>query len=269
MKITRLLGITDVHDFKVHAARSNGQEEPLDVFVRDREAWEGWNAWRRDKNEFNRRFILSLIRFHPEYDTWLFGGIYEVLERGDVGPGGYKLQLSDQGAEFIGRLKVCTKISRGRAFLLSSLDEKLLMSEVLRDPYAGEAFPGYEKLSIYIHELESVFDQERSDWKAALQNIKGIYVIADRETGRKYVGSASGEHGIWSRWHSYVKTGHGHNKELIELLENRSAEHARKNFRITLIEWYPTRTDDNMVFHRESFWKEALLTRGEHGYNAN
>ena len=37
-----------------------------------------------------------------------------------------------------------------------------------------------------------------------LENIKGIYLVTDTHTGRRYVGSAYGDMGIWSRWRQYA-----------------------------------------------------------------
>jgi len=50
-----------------------------------------------------------------------------------------------------------------------------------------------------------------------LAAVAGVYLIVDRKTGKQYVGSASGEGGILSRWRSYADTGHGGNKRLIDL----------------------------------------------------
>ena len=104
----------------------------------------------------------------------------------------------------------------------------------------------------------------------------------DRKTGKKYVGSAYGNNGIWSRWCRYVWSLHGNNKELKALFkENKEEgmleifarkdplEYAMANFRFTLIECWPFKTDDSAIIHRENFWKEALLSRGKYGYNAN
>ena len=117
--------------------------------------------------------------------------------------------------------------------------------------------------------LETIIRNERMTWKSALQNIKGVYVIVDKKTGKKYVGSAYGETGIWARWRAYIETGHGWNRELIGLGNGDGNNYARDNFRITLIECWPFKTDDSAIISRESFWKEALLTRGKHGYNKN
>jgi hypothetical protein len=51
--------VEDAGAYKLHVARWNGRSQPLDVFVRDREEWNGWNSWRSDKDEFNRPFICD------------------------------------------------------------------------------------------------------------------------------------------------------------------------------------------------------------------
>lgn len=107
------------------------------------------------------------------------------------------------------------------------------------------------------------------DWKAALQHVKGIYLVSDASNGRKYVGSAYGGEGIWSRWSTYMQTGHGWNDELTQLISQEGINYARKNFKMTLLEYHPARTDDVEIIARESFWKEALGTRGDFGYNKN
>ncbi len=79
--ITKIIKIDNINKFKLHAARWNGEYQPLDVYVRDKKEWFGWNTWRNNKNEFSRDFVFSLIDFYPEKDTWLFGGIYEILKK--------------------------------------------------------------------------------------------------------------------------------------------------------------------------------------------
>jgi len=267
--IAKILGIENMHEYKFHAARWNGSDQPLDIFVKDRNEWEGWNKWQGEKNEFNRDYVASFIQFYPEHNTWLFGGIFKVLERGDKNAHSYKVKLTEQGKDLIGRLKITASLGRGRAFRLESLYEDLSVCEVLREPYSGESFCGYENVSQDFHMLEAIYKNARTDWKTALENVKGIYVIVDKKTGKKYVGSASGEDGIWSRWSSYIYTGTGGNKKLVELINEVGMEYAREHFRLTLIECWPFKTDDKTIIHRENFWKEALITRGDYGYNFN
>lgn len=50
-------------DYKVHFARWNGDSQPLEVFVRDRTQWQGWQEYRPSKDDFNRPFIFPLLSF--------------------------------------------------------------------------------------------------------------------------------------------------------------------------------------------------------------
>lgn len=269
LTLSSIFDIENPHDYKVHAARWNGKQQPLDVFVKSKEEWFAWNSWRNDRNEFNQNHILSLVDFYPERETWLFGGIFRVLDRIGMGAFGYKIERVETGQELIGRLKLRGAISRGRSFRLLTIEDRLAVSEILKDPYGGPAFPGYENISHDFAQLEVIWQNDRLDWKTALRHMKGVYVIADKITGRKYVGSAYGETGIWSRWGQYMATGHGWNRDLVGLDSKDSLSYARNNFRMTLIECWPFQTDDTTIIAREGHWKEALLTRGEHGYNAN
>lgn len=267
MDLSRLILLSELTKYKIHAARYNGHDQPLDVFIRDKNEWKGWNEWRGLKNEFNRQYVLSFMDFYPERHIWLFGGIYEVQNRFDDR---YEVQLCENGQDLIGRLKVKLEIKRGRAFLLENFYESIEIVEVLRESYVSEPFPGFDNISIEFSKLKVIFDNDRTDWRTALRNIKGIYVISDRSNGKKYVGKADGDSGIWSRWQSYIYGGTGENVELIKLIESEGQDYPAKNFQITLIEAYPWKTPDSLINQRESFWKRALLTsRNQFGYNGN
>jgi hypothetical protein len=58
--------------------------------------------YRPARDDFNRPFIFSLIQFYHEPDIWLFGGVFRVLQRH---PDRYKVELADEGAGFLGRLR--------------------------------------------------------------------------------------------------------------------------------------------------------------------
>src|SRR5579884_2209681 len=73
--------IKNPEDYKVHFARWNGDSQPLEVFVRDKSEWQGWQEYRPARNDFNRPLIFSLVQFYHETDAWLFGGIFQVLAR--------------------------------------------------------------------------------------------------------------------------------------------------------------------------------------------
>ena len=42
-------------------------------------------------------------------------------------------------------------------------------------------------------------------------------MLFDRSTGKKYIGSAYGENGIWKRWSDYIYSNNGGNKEMLQL----------------------------------------------------
>ncbi len=263
--------VPDQREYKMHLASWNGETHPLDVFVRDQSEWKHWNTWRSTKDEFNRRYIFSLIDFYPERDTWLFGGVYEVIARSPENYShSYEVELKEEAAEFIGRLKIKFKRpGRSRSVKLENYYPEMVVSELLREPYSGERFCGYENINHDFSVLETVFRSNRLDWRAALESVKGVYLIVDKCNGKKYVGSAYGAFGIWARWECYMGTGHGWNDELTKLIHEEGIEYARKNFRLSLLEYRSARTDDQTIIERENYWKDALLSRTEFGYNRN
>ncbi|MDF1659140.1 MAG: GIY-YIG nuclease family protein [Verrucomicrobiales bacterium] len=269
--ISTIIRLENPNEFKFHAARWNKHVQPLDEYVRDKREWLNWNKWRNPKNEFNRKYIFSLIDFYHTPDIWLFGGIFEVLDCApEFHAHSYELREVEEFKALVGRLKIfLPKPSRGRAFLLEKHFDKMEVHEILPSIYTGEPFPGYENIDIDFSSLASVYRNQRQDWQAALQSIKGVYLITDKSNGKKYVGSAYGEFGIWSRWACYVGTGHGWNDELTSLIEKKGYDYALKNYKVTLLEYRPKKTSDSEVISRETFWKEALLSRGEYGYNKN
>lgn len=269
--VSEILKLKNISEYKFHAARWNNSEQPLDVFVRSKKEWFGWNTWRNNKDEFSRNYIFSLIDFYPEENTWLFGGIYKILERNNISKAhSYKILELEEYSQYVGRLKInLEKPSRGRAFYLENYYDQMIVSEILKESYSGEIFPGFDNISHDFTTLENIFNNEKIDWKSALENIKGVYLITDKNNGKKYVGSAYGDYGIWTRWKCYMKTGHGWNDELTELIKKEGFKYAQENFKITLLEYMKMQTDDKYIIKRESFWKEAFLSRGKFGYNKN
>lgn len=272
MSITSILQIETATDYKIHAARWNGESQPLDVYLRDKKEWHNWNQYFGKKHEFNRPYILALADFYPERHIWLFGGIYRV-ENYDKRPPlskieshAYTTQLTAKGAELIGRLKIRARFSRNRTFKLEGQIENLKLEQVLRTPYTGPGFPGYDRASLTYTELCSIIHNDRQDWKTALINMKGIYLITLKD-GKHYVGSAYGDTGIWSRWANYALTKDGGNAEMRTL--NTSTEGLFiEGARFTLLESWPVRTNDSHILSRETYWKVALSSR-EHGINNN
>lgn len=269
--LSQVFAIADPGEFKLHLACWNKHDQPLDVFVRDRTEWDGWNSWRGRRDDFSRQFIFSLIDFYPQRDTWLFGGVYRVVTRKPIDNShSYKIERVSDYQAFTGRLKISLKRpGRAKAVNFEKHYPDLIVAEILPEPYSGEAFCGYDRIDIGFPMLENLIKRQRTDWKTALANAKGIYLITDTSNGKRYVGSAYGIAGIWSRWECYAGTGHGYNDELTALIKRNGLDYARKNFRFALLEYCGMKTDDQTVIAREQHWKQVLLSRGHYGYNKN
>ena len=186
--------IENPRHYKAHFARWNGHYHPLNEWVSDRSKWVHWQRHRK-RNEFRRRYIFSLMDFYHERDVWLFGGVFEVLKR-HKGHGGirYDVKLTDLGKPYIGRLKLRSSYRERKAevYFENHYEGKhtLHVLEILREPYSGRTFPGYERVAVSFGELEALVRNDRPDWKAALGSVKGVYLITDQKSGKQYVGSA-------------------------------------------------------------------------------
>ena len=135
--LPEILPVFAPDEYKLHFAQRNPDgEHPLDVFVRNREEWQGWQAYRPRPNSFNRCFIFSLARFYHDPDTWLFGGIYRVVERHPHAID-YHVELTGQAAAFIGRLKLRRRHTLPIRPNLETYYRSLEVLEILREPYSG------------------------------------------------------------------------------------------------------------------------------------
>ncbi|MGI9310481.1 MAG: GIY-YIG nuclease family protein [bacterium] len=272
--ITNIIEIDNPEEFKLHVASWNGYEQPLDVYVQNPEEWDEWNTYSHGGNDtHSRKYILSLINFHHETYVWLFGGVYEIISRRQTSDGWrYETKKLEGHSKYVGRLKIMLEYaSRQRSLCLESYLESMSVSEILKEPYSGEKFPGYENINHDFSELIRIFSREDPSWRTALENVKGVYVIMDKSNGKKYIGSAYGDSGIWSRWGEYMdSSGHGWNAKLMELIKQKGDGYAADNFIISLLEYRSMKTDDQVIIDREQHWKKVFLSQDErYGYNKN
>ena len=266
--LNQVYPIEHPNEYKLHLARDNSIDRPLDVFIRSRDEWNGWNRYRGHINRFNRDFVFALIDFYPERDIWLFGGVYRVLSRAKDKD--YEIELLEESKRFIGRLKISFSGPRNDSLLFDQWYDAMVVSEILPVPYSGEPFPGYDQINLSFPELENIILTQKPDWKTALETTQGIYMITDTLNGKRYVGSAYGSNGIWSRWRDYVDSqGHGGNTELSNVIK-RTVNYARMNFQFTMLEAINLKVEEDIVIRREQHWKTVLLTQNkEYGYNLN
>jgi hypothetical protein len=141
--------------------------------------------------------------------------------------------------------------------------------QVLPTVFDGEEFPGYDNVRLTWHQLESILERRKQSWIAALENQKAVYLITDCSNGKLYVGSATSDNGmLLQRWSNYAQNGHGGNKELVALVNEKGFDYVKQNFQYAILENYNAKIDDKVVLKRESWWKETLQSRS-FGYNKN
>jgi hypothetical protein len=272
LHITDIFNLEAYDKYKLHLGCFNGDDNPLDLYVEDEEEWKRWNEWRNPKtfkNEWNRDYIFSLIQFYPKNNTWLFGGIFKVIDRPENQ--NYIIEEVEYFRKYNGRLLLNFERyqgMRGRSFLLESYIESITVNQIFEYKYVGEIFPGYDNINHDFSVLEQIVKLEKSDWKVALENVKGVYLLTDKETGKNYVGSAYGDAGIWARWSQYINTFHGWNDQMISLVKKKGEKYIRENFKFSILEIHGLYTSDEQIIARENYWKDKLMTR-IHGYNSN
>jgi hypothetical protein len=93
------------------------------------------------------------------------------------------------------------------------------------------------------------------DWVAGLKAVGAVYLIVDYD-GQQYVGSATGNDGLWQRWCEYAKTGHGHNLRLKQLCEQ-SLRHPAA-FRFSILETLSRSLSRKEALSSEEFFKKKL-----------
>jgi hypothetical protein len=205
--------------------------------------------------------------YGPEY--YIFGGIYKVEKRLPevFNARGYKLIPTGLYKEYEKRLviKLIKPIARdlyNRWFTtIDSMEAEVY--ELAPRTKLGH-FPGYNNVSIIHEDMVRIINNNEPSWKQALSNIKGIYVITDKNTGKIYIGSASGNtDGIWQRWSSYADTNNltGGNKSFELIKGSFGEEYIKKNFKYSIIEIFDTKTKQEVILEREQYWMRVFETK--------
>lgn len=257
--------LLDPRHCKVHLATWNGSENPLKVY-RDGK-FDSWQAWQTRRN-FERDYVVSLIAL-PEKFMWLYVGAYEQtgsLEHPVEGVT-YHMNQIPTAMELAGRT-VCYYDRPGRQAYLNgeTVAPTCHVHEVRAEKLHLAEFPGFKKVNVSFGELGVIVRQGIPSWRAALENVAGVYLISDQLDGKLYVGSATGAGGIWARWCEYLN-GHGENVRLRKLISEGGAARA-EHFHFSVLEIADSHTSAAEVLLREAHWKDVLLSR-LHGHNGN
>ena len=270
--LQNLLNFTDEQSNKAKVKFNiwNGWENPIDVFLRNKDAVNnGWLFWRQNNRNFRiGEIALNFINYG--YDQWLLTTIKKVTKEFDVTEGiNYEGEELSEFSQYYGRVIIQFHKRRSQIYWYETIWDELIVSQILPAVYDGIDFPGYDNVHLPYEQLKLIIDRRKSDWINALSNQKAVYLITDRETGKMYVGSATSANGmLLARWSSYITNGHGGNVELVELIKEKGMEYIKANFTYSILENYNSRVDDCVILSRETWWKETLLTRA-FGYNAN
>lgn len=259
-------------DTKIHLATQHGDDNPLDLYFSNE--FEEWQRWQSIQN-FNRSSVLTLISL-PKVNEWLYAGTFNRIGEPKWTPSHwdqskmvwyYNLEEDERSKEFNGRIVVNFERPGRQPYLKADVwAPKMILSEIYPKKLNIGAFPGYKQLYISKQILDIIVEKEIQTWKTALENVAGVYLITDKISGKLYVGSATGEGGIWQRWVSYSKSGHGGNVKLKSLVKENDIHPT--GFSFSILEIADVHASVEQILSRESHWKTVLQTR-EHGLNSN
>lgn len=229
---------------------------------------------RKKSMSFTRGVIaIGFIRIRNDY--WLMTGIVKVVkDNGLANPATAEYLTKKYNFRLVIRFH---KNFQNGIVLAKNIIDELKVIEIWNPDKTldDKTFPGYKNVSVSYHELKKKL--KSPEWRTALSCRKGVYLIADRATGKLYIGSAYGTNGILGRWETYVKSGYDKNevengkypnKKLQELVNKKDLSYIQENFQYSILETFTDDVSDEYIIGRESWWKEALRSR-QFGYNAN
>lgn len=152
---------------------------------------------------------------------------------------------------------------------ISNVEEKPIIEVLPVDTFNRKSFSDYLDFILDFSELKEIIQNKDTfkEWHLMLSAVKGIYLILDKSTGNKYIGSAYRENGILGRWEEYVNTnGHGNNKRLKALIDG--DKNYSRHFQFTILMTLPKTMTSQEVIKREQLFKEKLGSRS-FGLNEN
>lgn len=273
IKLNDILRLTDeqIAKAKVKFNIDNGEADPIDIYKTTPDLInKQWLYWRKKNRYFEvGQIAICLVRIRE--DSWLLTTVDTVDTELNVKEGiNYTGTPFAEYAAFYGRTIIrFHKSFQTQGVNFSTIANDLEVSQILPDTFDDDDFPGYDKVKLTYYTLKSILDRGKKDWISALESQKAVYLITDTNTGKLYVGSATSDYGmLLQRWSNYVKNGHGGNKELKRLVEEKGFDYVRSYFQYAILENYNAKVADAVILERESWWKEILQTR-KFGYNDN
>lgn len=227
-----------------------------------------WGWYGKKRNFKIGWWVFSFARMND--DEWLLLSAAEIV---DVPAKEWAtVKMLERFKPLFGRLVI--KCKKGNTysrhvFFLSDYLDQTTVKEILPCLYSGESFEGYDRVHLPYNRLADVFNGKiMPTYYEALKKITGVYCLTDTQTGKLYIGSATGEGGVAQRWGNYLDSKHGGNKKLIALYDKKGPEYFEKHFTYTLLEYFGLSYDPIKILEREQYWKKCLDTI-RNGYNDN
>lgn len=260
-------------DLPTKLIRHQDGRNPIQDLIR-RDCLEHYQSYQGDPHFHGARQIISFSGLAGSRAT--FYGVYKLLgyraaDEGPILPFCAESAQWKQTSKFFYDLErdVCFDDLRGRLIIdwgpgtrtwVQNLVNKTV-TEILPSGRKLVAFDDYLEFSLSHTQLKDLFENEEAhpDWKTPLSAVAGIYLILAEKSGNLYVGSASGEEGVWGRWRDYAKLGHGGNVHLQELI-NSDPDYPER-FRFSVLRTLPKTMTRVEVYKRETLYKQKLGSR--------
>jgi hypothetical protein len=212
-------------------------------------------------------FVASFIVTPRPRNETLFFGLYQVTSEGPCDTGArdpifgndvsgmnrYDMVHDDRLEEYEERLSI--EWGSGTRAWRQKADRQPKAIRALNDR-EDPPFPGFSQFCVDVERVPGLY----ASWQQLLREVKGIYVLVDKDTGKQYVGSAKGEESLLARFMAYAQTGHGGNVEL------RRRKGAR--YQVGILQVVDLAFPDHRIEQIEGWWKRKLLSR-EFGLNQN
>lgn len=273
IKLNDILKFTDQQKSvaKVKFNKYNGFDNPIELYKSNPDLInKQWLYWRSKNRYFDvGQIAICLVKIRE--DHWLLTTIDTVDKELGVKDGiNYLGTPFSEYQAFYGRTIIkFHKTFQTQGVNFTTIADELEVSQILPDTFDDDDFPGYDKVKLSYFQLKSILERGKKDWIAALESQKAVYLITDTNTGKLYVGSATSDYGmLLQRWSNYANNGHGGNKELRRLVDEKGFEYIQQFFQYSILENYNSKIDDAVILERESWWKDILQTR-KFGYNDN
>ena len=242
----------------------------LDLLLNDDDRWMEMNSWKSkqaNNNYSDTEYVLSFAQYYPYGSNYyMFGGLYKIEK---IIPEvydqiGYKLILQKEFSEYIKRLIIKLDRPVGRDIYNKPYEnvQRDFNPEIYElTPSAKLSnFNGYNNVYLSHKDLQIIAKYEAPEWKNALENVKGIYAITDITNGKIYIGSATGENGVWQRWCAYAKGLTGDNKDFINIVKEKGEDYIRNNFTYAILEIFDIKTKEEYIVTREHHWMKVFQT---------